>query len=201
MAQQADRLGLGCAAELAEGLTPGRALPRRWKPWSRRRCSASAPSGLRRPASAASPRRPCQRHGSPAREGEILAAQPDRRGHVAPAVQRAGQRIGPRGRHDAGGVQRQSLGDQRAEGVDLHQRASRGLGIVAGAHRRQRAEASGAVVFRAGIRPAGRSRFTTAAADERPRVVQPGVLHRCRGAAGYAGIARLAAAGRWRRRP
>ena len=73
-------------------------------------------------------------HGSDGAEGKVPAPQPDRRGHLVPVVQRAGQRIGPRGRHDAGGVQGQSLGDQRAEGVD-HQRASCRLGTVAGAHR------------------------------------------------------------------
>ena len=45
-----------------------------------------------------------------------------------------GSRLRPGGRHDAGRVQGQPLGDQRAEGVD-DQRASCRLGPAAGAHR------------------------------------------------------------------
>jgi alkylation response protein AidB-like acyl-CoA dehydrogenase len=57
----------------------------------------------------------------------------------------------------------------------------------AGAHRLERAEASGAVVFRARHPPAGR-RGASAATDEWACVVQPGVLHRCGGAAGVSGL-------------
>ena len=184
MAQHADRLRLGRAV-LAEGLvrprtadgarTGGRGGDEAHRR-GRRRQDRHPPA---RGGDAAGAR---QRHA----EGEIPAPQPDRRGHLVPVVQRAGLRVRPRRRHDAGRVQGQPLGDQRAEGVD-DERASCRLGPAAGAHRLGRAEASGAVVFRARHPPAGR-RGAPAAADERACVVQPGVLHRCRGAAGDAGL-------------
>ena len=131
-------------------------------------------------------------------EREVPAPQPDRRGHLVPVVQRARQRIGPRRRDDPGRVQGQPLGDQRPEGLD-HQRASRRLGLAAGAHRLERAQAPGAVLFHHRHAPAGR-RGASAAADERPRLVQPGVLHRRRGACRNIWCWMSAAAGRWRRR-
>ena len=126
---------------------------------------------------------PRARHGCA--EGEVPAPQPDRRGHLVPAVQRAGQRLGRRRRGHPRRVQGQPLGDQRPEGMD-HHRAPCRLGAAAGAHRLGRAEAPGAVLFRHRHAPA-RRRGAAAAADERPRLVQPGLHHRCRGAARESG--------------
>ena len=147
MAQQADRFRLGRAA-LAEGAGSAASCPSALDRWSRRSSSASARSASPRPASARLAAATLLVHGTDAAEGKVPAPQPDRRGHLVPVVQRAGQRLGPGRRHDAGRVPGQSLGDQRAEGVD-HQRAPCRLGAVAGAHRLERAEAPGAVVFRA----------------------------------------------------
>ena len=133
MAQQADRLRLG-RAELAEGLVRPRAAAGARGRRRRRDSSASARSASPRPASAGSPRRRCWRTAATSQKREIPAPQPDRRGHLVPVVQRARQRLRPRRRDDAGGVQGQPLGDQRPEGLD-HQRASCRLGSAAGAHR------------------------------------------------------------------
>ena len=116
MAQQADRLRLGCAV-VAEGLVRprvadgagdgrrGRATAYRCR-W-RREDRHPAVGG--RDTAGARQRRT---------EGKVAAPQPDRRGHMVPVVQRARLWLRSRGRNDACRVQGQPLGDQRPEGVD-----------------------------------------------------------------------------------
>ena len=58
-------------------------------------------------------------HGSDAAEGaRCLRADHHRRGHVVPAVQRAGQRLRPGRAHHPGGARRRRVGRQRPEGVE-----------------------------------------------------------------------------------
>ena len=66
--------------------------------------------------------------------------------------------------------------DQRPEGLE-HERPSCRLRFARGAHRLGRAEAPGSQLLRARHAPARRA-GAAAQADERPRVVQSGVLHR-----------------------
>ena len=68
--------------------------------------------------------------------------------------------------------------DQRPEGLD-DQRAQGALGPAAGAHQLGRAQAQGPGLFHPRHETARRA-GPSAAADERPRLVQPGVLHRRR---------------------
>ena len=197
MAQQADRLRLG-RADLAEGLVrprPAGGARRRRRPRRSRRIGAVgvARAGVRNLAAAT-----LLAHGTDFQKEQVPAPQPDRRGHLVPAVQRARQRLRPRRRRDPRRAQGRPLGDQRPEGLD-HQRPPRRLGPAAGAHRLGRAQAPGAVLLHPRHAPAGR-RGAAAAPDERPRLVQPGVLHRRRGRRPSTWSARSAAAGRWRRR-
>ena len=54
----------------------------------------------------------------------VPAPHPHRRAHVVPAVQRAGQRLGPRRAHHPGRPRRRRVDRQRAEGVE-HRRPPR----------------------------------------------------------------------------
>ena len=148
----------------------------------RRPGDAARRRGRRRPRRRAQPRgrdaaRPRQR--SP--EGEVPAPQPDRRRQLVPAVQRAGQRLRPRRRHDPGRAQGQPLGvnGQKVWTTSAHHAD---WGLLLARTDWNVPEAPGAVLLRARHAPAGR-RGAAAAADERPRLVQPGVLHRRRGPA------------------
>ena len=179
MAQQAGRLRLGRAA-LAEGMV--RPRPAGWTGASGRGGIRAHRRGRRRQdghSNAGGGDDPGARHRSA--EREVPATHSHRRGHLVPAVQRAGQRLRSGRRHDAGRTPGQQMGDQRAEGLD-HERAPRGLRIAAGAHECGPAQASGPFLLHPRYAAAGRG-SCAAAPDERPRVVQPGVLHRRRGRA------------------
>ena len=102
------------------------------------------------------------------------------------------------GRHHPGRVRGRPVGHQRPEGVE-HERPPRRLRACCWRAPTGTCPSTGALVLRARHAPA-RRRGAAAAADERPRLVQPGVLHRRRGAARASGRRRSAAAGRWRRR-
>ena len=84
--------------------------------------------------------------------------------------------------------QRQQVGDQRPEGVD-HQRPQGALGAAAGARQLGCAQAQGAGLLRP-RHEAARRAGPSAEADERPRLVQPGVLHRRHGRARDDGVRR-----------
>ena len=123
-----------------------------------------------------------QRHA----QGEVPAPHPHRRGYLVPAVQRAGQRLRSRRRHDAGRAPRQQVGDQRPEGLD-DERASRRLRSAAGAHQHGRAQAHRASpIFIIDMHQPG-VEVVPLQADERARLVQSGVHHRCRDRAGIHG--------------
>ena len=109
-------------------------------------------------------------------EGSAAAPHRHRRGHVVPAVQRAGQRIRPRRAHHPGRPRRRRVGRQRPEGVE-HQRPPRRARPAAGSHELGRDQARRHHVLRDPDAAAGR-RGATAAPDERPRLVQRGVLQR-----------------------
>ena len=111
-------------------------------------------------------------------EGQISAPHSHRRGHLVPIVQRAGQRFRLGRRIQSRRFRRPALDRQRPKGLD-DQRSPRRLRAAAGAHGLGCAETSGPYLLRSGHAPARRG-STTVAADERPRVVQSGVLHRRR---------------------
>ena len=95
---------------------------------------------------------------------------------------RTRQRFRPGGRHHARRLRRRAMDRQRPEGVD-HQRPSRGLRPTPRTDGLGRPEAPGAHLFHPRHAP-GRRRRAPVETDERPRVVQPGVLHRCGDPAG-----------------
>ena len=77
-------------------------------------------------------------HRRPARR--LPPADPERRAHLVPAVQRARCRLRPGRAVDQGGPRRRRVGGDRPEGVDLGG-ALRRLGDPAGPHRPRRAQA------------------------------------------------------------
>ena len=156
----------GSAAACPAGPTPSspRSSPPP-APWARR--SAPAPG---------SPRRRCSPTAVRRAEAPAAAAGDHRRGHVVPAVQRAGRRLRPRRPDDAGDARRRRVGGRRAEAVE-HERPSRRPRPAARPHRLGRAQASRDHVLRPADAPAGRG-GAAAPADERARLVQRGVPHR-----------------------
>ena len=123
------------------------------------------------------PRRP---HNPRARirrcEVAVAPSRAHRSAPLVPVVQRAGQRLGPRGPHHAGGAGRRRVGDYRPEAVD-HRCREGGLGDPRGPHQLRRAQAQGHYLLRHRHAPT-RYRGAAPHADEPVCVVQRGVPHR-----------------------
>ena len=184
MAQQADRLRLG-RADLAEGLVRPRPAAGAGRPWSTRRCSASARSASPGPASAAWPPRRCWRTARRLQKEKFLRrsltgedtwcqlfSEPGSGSDLAGATTRAELK-----------GNRWVINGQKVWTTSAHHAD---WGLLLARTDWDVPEAPGAVLLRPRHAPAGR-RGASAAADERPRLVQPGVLHRRRGAAGASG--------------
>ena len=179
--------GLGRAA-LAEAMVRPRPAGEVQRHRRRGVRAGSARSASPRPASARWPPRRSSTHGTDLHKEKFLRriltgedtwcqlfSEPGSGSDMAGAVTRADR-------------QRQQVGDQRPEGVD-HQRAQGALGPAAGARQLGRAQAQGARLLRP-RHEAARRAGPSAEADERPRLVQPGVLHRRQGRARDDGVRR-----------